>query len=92
MTGNRTGLAGLTLRELYEVERVAKVKVGALGDAKSLGAREMAAIGWVIRKRDDPGYTFEQALELTMGEVNELIAGGAEADPTLPATSSESES
>lgn len=86
------GIASLTMRELLRVEQAAKVKVGVLGDASKLGARELAAVAWVIRLREDPDFTFDQALELTMAEVNATINDGAAADPTPPGTPNDSES
>ena len=77
------GIGSLTLRELLEVEEAAKVKLGAL-DPKRMGARELAAIAWVLRRREEPAFTWDDALSLTMSEVNAIIGGDAEADPTQP--------
>jgi hypothetical protein len=64
----------LTLREMAELSAVA-------GDFEAPGSnfRFTAALAWAMKRRTDPDFTFEQALDLKMGDLD--IVG--EADPEV---------
>jgi hypothetical protein len=77
VTKMRLDMADLTLGELADVtERLGVGLQEALqGPAQP---RAMAAIVWIIRRRDDPTFTFEQALEIRMADL-EVETSGPEA-------------
>jgi hypothetical protein len=79
------------MRELFDVEKHGQIKVGELGDPTKLTARAMTAVAWALRRRSEPDLTFGDALEMTMEEVNKIIAG-AESGPLDPPTPNGSES
>jgi hypothetical protein len=73
------------MRELFDVEKHGQIKVGELGDPSKLTARAMTAVAWALRRRTDPDLTYADAMEMTMEEVNAIIAG-AETGPLEPPT------
>lgn len=78
-------LQKMTLGEVATVEKLSGLSIVDVGEPGTPLGKFMAAIAYVWRKRTDPGFTFEDALNLPMDELNGLL-GGEEPDPTeLPA-------
>jgi hypothetical protein len=73
----RVEVADLTLGEMAEVAELVGM---SLGDAMTGPGqpRALAAIAFVLHRRDDPGFTFDQALALRVGDLE--VVGVA--DPT----------
>lgn len=78
----------LTMREVAEVERLSGLSMNQVDESAPVGLY-LAAVGTVLRKRVDPDFTFDQALDLTMpellalnGEVDEDPKAGAPDTPT----------
>ncbi len=68
MTKMRLDMADLTLGELADVTEMLGVGLqDALQGPKQPLA--MAAIAWIIHRRDDPTYTYEQAKTLRMADL-----------------------
>lgn len=79
-----SGLGDLTMREVFDFEKHAQMKVGELGDPTKMGARAMTAMAWVLRRRTEPAFTFADAMDLSMKEVNAIISGSEESAPLEP--------
>jgi hypothetical protein len=79
----------LTLGEIARVEDISKMSIKKFSDEDSYVGRMTAALAYVVKRRTEPTYQFDQALNLTQREVNELLNldGDDEdvpADPTQP--------
>lgn len=85
MTKLRLDMADLTLGELAQVADLLGV---SLQDALTGTAqpRAIAAIACVVKQRDDPGFTFDQALELKMSDI-EVVNADPDAEGEAPAAS-----
>lgn len=73
----------LTLGELALVEKRSGQSVSALGsDKPSMGV--MLWLAYVVKRREDPTFSEQQAADLTLAEMGELIDTGdeQEEDPT----------
>lgn len=71
-------LKALTLGEIEDFEEAAGMAFSALGEG--LPIKALRALAWVWLRRTEPGITFEQTRELTLGNVS--LKGAEEADPT----------
>lgn len=61
----------LTMREMRDLQRA----IGLPADQLSNDAFGLAAgMAWLIKRRDDETFTFEQALDLTQTEINDVLA------------------
>lgn len=63
----RLDQSDVTLGEMAEVEEVLGCSLAQAFDRSQ--ARAVAALAWVTHRRDDPTFTFEQALGLKMSEL-----------------------
>ena len=79
----------LTIGEIATVEDLSGQPITAFGDDDRPKGNFMAALAMIAKRRNgDPAFTFNQALALTMDEINELLGMGEEGgseDPTEPA-------
>ena len=66
-------ITNLTLGEVATVEELSGRSLSTLGDESAPKGKLMAALAYVITKRDDPKYTMRQAEGLTMEDVNKLF-------------------
>lgn len=73
-------LDDLTLADVAEVERLAQQPLADLADPKAMKGKLMQSIVYVMKKKTEPSFSFEQAGTLTMEQMNELI--GADPTPT----------
>lgn len=80
---NLNAMSKLTLGELAKVEQLAGVAITDIGEPGVPMVKVMAAVAYVWRKRTDPEWTFEATLGLTMDELNGVLDGAAEPDPTI---------
>lgn len=67
------GISTLTMREVAEVEMLAGASITALADERAPQGKSLAAIAFVLRKREDKDFTFDQALDMTFTEIQELL-------------------
>jgi hypothetical protein len=78
VTKVRVDMAAITLGDLVEIEELTGKPVGeVLASAKGI-----AAAAYVLHRRDDPAFTYEQALALPMADldiVNQDESGEARA-------------
>lgn len=65
----------LTLGEVAEIEKTAGLPLAALADEKALKGKLLQAIAYVAMKREDPKTKFEDAGQLTMKEITDLLSG-----------------
>lgn len=82
----------LTLGEVAKVEELSGQSVNGLADDNAPKGKMLAAMAFVVKRRSEPEFTWNEALGLTMTEANAIIApddedAEAEADPTEPLNS-----
>lgn len=66
----------LTMRELRDLQKALGIPADQFeNDAFGLAA----GIAWLMKRREDSTFTFEQALDLTQSEMAELV--GTDLDP-----------
>lgn len=67
-------LSTLTLGEVSLIEDLSGMSISSIGDDNAPKGKAMAAIAMVIKRRTgDPKFTFNQALSLSMDEVNTVL-------------------
>jgi hypothetical protein len=71
----------LTVGELAKVEEISGQAYSALADEDSPKFKTLAALAFVIKRREDPKFTPAQAEALTLNELNGLIDFSGESDP-----------
>jgi hypothetical protein len=71
-------LEDLTLREMIAIEEELGCALSVALEKSQM--RATAVMIWTIRKRADPGFTLDQALDLTVGEMQAEI----ESPPEVP--------
>lgn len=74
----RVDNSNITLAELADVEEALGCSLGSQFQRGQ--ARAIAALAWVTRRREDPGYTMAQALELRMSELDIVSQGTDEGE------------
>lgn len=83
----------LTFRELLDVEEKAGLEIGKVIESGSM--RGMAALVWVVRRREDPQFSWDDALDLPLEATDAIFDRAASnglgmseddaVDPTGPA-------
>ncbi len=68
----------LTLGDVAEVEELSGQPLSSLGDPNAPKGKLMIAVAWIIKRKEDPKFTYEHAKRLTMDEIESLF----EVDPT----------
>lgn len=69
----------LTLGEIAAVENLAGVSIDSIGQDETPKGKAMAALVFITKKRDNPDFTFEDALNMDMDEALAIISD--EEDP-----------
>ena len=69
----------LTLGDVEEVEKYAGQPLASLADAESNKGRLMTALAWVIKRKEDPKFSIDDAKKMPMGDITKLLN---ETDPT----------
>lgn len=64
----------LTLGEVATVESLAGASIDQLADDATPKGLMLAALAYVIKRREIPEYTFNEAQALTLGEAEALIS------------------
>ena len=72
-------LEDLTLGDVEEVEKYAGQPLASLADATSNKGRLMTALAWVIKRKEDPKFSIEDAKKMPMGDITKLLN---QEDPT----------
>ena len=73
-------IGSLTLREIEDFETKTNLGIGELGPGKAMSARALRAIVWILTRRDDPAFTYEDAGDLKVVDLE--FEGEAAPDPT----------
>lgn len=73
-------MTDLTLAEVAEVESLSGQPLGDMTDPKAPKGRLMQSLVYVMKRKTDPSFSFEQAGLLTMDQMNEVLGG---ADPLV---------
>lgn len=63
----------ITLAEMAEIEKKANAPIAWLSDDDKPKAVLLQALNWVIQKRNNPNFTFEEAGKTPLTEINKLI-------------------
>jgi hypothetical protein len=70
----------MTLSEVEEIELLTGRSIETIMSDEAPRGRALKAIIWVLKKREDPSFTLEQAGKLSLKEAAKLFQGD-EADP-----------
>ena len=63
----------LTLGDIAEVEEMSGQSFASLTDGKSAKGSLMVALAWVIKRKEDPKFSYEDAKQLKMSEIEGLF-------------------
>lgn len=69
-------ISKLTLGEIATIEQLSGKAFAELADEEAPKGAILAALAYVIKKRDDKSYTIDDAKKLTMEDINELMSQG----------------
>lgn len=64
----------LTLGEVAKIEELSGQPLAALSDESAPKGKLMAALAFVIKRRQDPKFTMIQAEDLNMADIQALLA------------------
>lgn len=73
-------IGSLTLREIEDFETKTQMGISDLGAGKAMPAKALRALVWILTRRNDPSYSYEDAGDVKITELD--FEGGAEPDPT----------
>lgn len=68
----------MTLGEIAKVEELSGISINEIGASSKPQAKAMAALVFVLKRREDQGFTFNDAMNLDMDEVNSILGIGDE--------------
>lgn len=63
----------LTLGEIAKVEELSGMSINAIGNETSPQGKTLAALVFVFKRREDTKFTFNDAMNLGMDEVSEIL-------------------
>lgn len=63
----------LTLGEIAAIENLSGVSIDSLMDEGTPKGKALAALVFVAKKREDPDFTFDDALNTDMDEAMEIV-------------------
>lgn len=66
-------LEDLTLGDVEEIEKYSGQPLASLGDEKANKGRLMTALAYVIKRKEDPKFSMEQAKQMPMSDITELL-------------------
>ncbi len=64
----------LTLGEIARIEDIAEAPLSSLGDDNAPKGALLSALAFVMMRRENPKYTLEDAKQLTMADIEKLLA------------------
>lgn len=68
-------LKSLTLGEVAKIEDLSGQPIQSFGDDHAPMGKAMAAFAYVVKRRQDPTFTWEDALGLSLEEAQGLLGG-----------------
>ena len=71
----------LTVGDIAAVEDLAGAGISVLGDENAPKGKLMAALCFVVKRKQDKDFTFAKAMDLTMAEVQEILGMDDAEDP-----------
>lgn len=75
----------LTIGETAKIEELAGQSISALADENAPKAKLLAALAFVFKRREDPAFTWNQAMDLGFDEIMSFLnldgEDGDDADP-----------
>ncbi len=71
-------IQNLTLGEIATVERLSGRAFADLAEENLPKGELLSALAFVVNKRANPNFTYEDAQKLTMGDIETLLAGESE--------------
>ena len=71
----------LTLGDVAMVEELSGMSIASMGDEDAPKGKLLAALAYVTKRKSEKDFTFQDALNLTMDEVTEIIGLDDEEDP-----------
>jgi hypothetical protein len=71
----------LTIGEVETIEHISGSPIDALMDDKALKGKSLKAVVFVIKKRENPAFTLEDAAQLSFKNAMEVLNAGDEPDP-----------
>jgi hypothetical protein len=80
-------LAGITVRDLGDLEEQMGKPIGTLfealseGDLSGLDARTLAGLLWLRMRKDDPAMTYDDALDLDLGALGVSLGASPKDSP-----------
>ena len=74
-------LSKLTLGEIATIEELGKCSISDFSDDSKPKGRPMIAMAYVLKKREDPKFTINQAEALTMEDIASMTGAGEGSDP-----------
>jgi hypothetical protein len=74
-------IGNLTMREVATVEELTGAAISALSDSERPQGKALAAIAYVIKRRTDQDFTFDNALDMDFTEIQALLGLDADEDP-----------
>lgn len=79
MTTQQFDFESLTLDEVEQIELITGSSIDQILDAGQAKGKALKAIIYIMKKRQDPSFTIEQAGKIPLAEANLMFAG--ESDP-----------
>lgn len=76
---NKFDFESLTLDEVEQIELIAGTSIDQLMDAGQPKGKALKAIIYIIKKRQDPSFTLEQAGQIPLKDAQDAFVG--ESDP-----------
>ena len=77
----------LTVGEVIEIEEISGLPIDELQKEGTPKGKVLLAMMFVVKKREDPDFTVDQARSLPVAFANDMLAGGVEERPTSAAGS-----
>lgn len=86
----------LTLGEVAKVEELSGQSIAEIGNDTAPKGKALAALAFVTKKREDPSYSWNDAMSLTFDQAQEILGMNddedEQEDPTQPEDSAPSKS
>jgi len=76
-------IESLTLGEIAKVEELGKAPMSYLGNDDKPQGLLMAALAFVIKRREDPKFTFADAMNLSSDELASIVGVDEDEDPAV---------
>lgn len=73
-------LDSLTMRDVATIESLSGLSISELDNEETPKGKLFAAMVFVIKKKDDKKFTFDDALDMPMSELTTLLGGADDTD------------